>query len=606
MLRHYIPSKNITAEQVLDINSLNKALKTYAEDPSKENLTAIISAAENFIRSIPEHIRIKSSDQTWEEILSAWPDAIPIRNIQKKAVELLYLPEAENSAKARWQMLRELFISNSDSGQSKILEEEYWPEFKFRGQMAIANWIRDSSYEALNKFNTFHEAIEADKNRRGLTKLTIKYFKDPSKYEIQLKNGKAYQARDLLDTSDAAGTDIKSGECIFVADTSGKIYCNDPRKFLTSQVHHSSFLQGRPVMAAGTLRVENGVIKEITLLSGHYRPGRKELLDFLKLLQKNSVNLKQISVIDRPNGIKKNAFTYLKTKGVMLGDDRAETINQLASEAFKEILNKQRKGLTISKDELDNAEKLLNIASDLGSPEALYNKAQALVKVSSLYQRMDAEERNKTATKILEHLQTIRSQWSTLAREFLAREVPSSSASASTRTLNNKSKNLPNKMNKIKDDDKHKLISLRIELSTPGLSIKQQKEMTLETLNGLINAKTDIKSLYAIYSLLNTKEGDFLRKEQGFHKIFGTQGQTKRWQNILDKMQHKALDLAKQKGNIDNAEKEKLLEIWRTPKGRIGAANLFETDYKKQFYKLIYEKKIHILELNKEQYTHKK
>ena len=39
-----------------------------------------------------------------------------------------------------------------------------------------------------------------------------------------------------------------------------------------AKFHHSSFLAGEKVAAAGEIIIENGIIKEITNGSGHYRP----------------------------------------------------------------------------------------------------------------------------------------------------------------------------------------------------------------------------------------------------------------------------------------------------------------------------------------------
>jgi len=50
--------------------------------------------------------------------------------------------------------------------------------------------------------------------------------------------------------------------------------------------HHSSFLSGKPVGAAGEIIIEKGIIKEVTNASGHYQPS-------LKMVEKNI--LKELS-----------------------------------------------------------------------------------------------------------------------------------------------------------------------------------------------------------------------------------------------------------------------------------------------------------------------
>jgi hypothetical protein len=52
--------------------------------------------------------------------------------------------------------------------------------------------------------------------------------------------------------------------------------------------HHSSFLAGEPVAAAGEIRVSNGVLKTVSNNSGHYQPQPGYLIQFLLELRKRS------------------------------------------------------------------------------------------------------------------------------------------------------------------------------------------------------------------------------------------------------------------------------------------------------------------------------
>lgn len=51
------------------------------------------------------------------------------------------------------------------------------------------------------------------------------------------------------------------------------------------EFHHSSFLSGKKVAAAGEIKIEKGIIKLVTDESGHYKPSitkvEKNLLDEL-------------------------------------------------------------------------------------------------------------------------------------------------------------------------------------------------------------------------------------------------------------------------------------------------------------------------------------
>jgi hypothetical protein len=56
---------------------------------------------------------------------------------------------------------------------------------------------------------------------------------------------------------------------------------------VSGSFHHSSFLCGAPVLAAGMIKVEKGRIRGIHEKNGHYRSQEVHMQSFLKLLQRN-------------------------------------------------------------------------------------------------------------------------------------------------------------------------------------------------------------------------------------------------------------------------------------------------------------------------------
>ena len=56
---------------------------------------------------------------------------------------------------------------------------------------------------------------------------------------------------------------------IFVLTIDGEMYVG---KKMKGRFHHSSFTCGSPALAAGNIYVEHGVVKRISMRSGHYRP----------------------------------------------------------------------------------------------------------------------------------------------------------------------------------------------------------------------------------------------------------------------------------------------------------------------------------------------
>jgi transposase len=76
---------------------------------------------------------------------------------------------------------------------------------------------------------------------------------------------------------------VHEGHAIFVMDKYGDIYISNHEA--AGKIHHSSFMAGRPVAAAGEIRIEQGVVKLVSPLSGHYHPTRAQLDQFIQRLR---------------------------------------------------------------------------------------------------------------------------------------------------------------------------------------------------------------------------------------------------------------------------------------------------------------------------------
>ncbi|KAK1571280.1 hypothetical protein Q3G72_014457 [Acer saccharum] len=61
--------------------------------------------------------------------------------------------------------------------------------------------------------------------------------------------------------------------------------------------HHSSFLAGGAILAAGRLEAEDGKLKSVSAYSGHYRPTTENLGSFLAFLKENGVNVDEVQVL---------------------------------------------------------------------------------------------------------------------------------------------------------------------------------------------------------------------------------------------------------------------------------------------------------------------
>jgi len=82
---------------------------------------------------------------------------------------------------------------------------------------------------------------------------------------------------------------------IFVMDPAGNIYAS---KLIVGVFHHSSFLAGAPVAAAGELRFKNGKLIAIINKSGHYKPSPDQLNQFVDRLKLQNVDISSVEVKD--------------------------------------------------------------------------------------------------------------------------------------------------------------------------------------------------------------------------------------------------------------------------------------------------------------------
>ncbi len=108
-----------------------------------------------------------------------------------------------------------------------------------------------------------------------------------SAYELTVKDGLLYDASGKLFDTTASATARGQGKAIFVMDENGRIFASTYQK--VGQFHHSSFLAGKPVAAAGEIIVKNGKVIALNNQSGHYRPTAEVVMQFLKELQRRGV-----------------------------------------------------------------------------------------------------------------------------------------------------------------------------------------------------------------------------------------------------------------------------------------------------------------------------
>jgi hypothetical protein len=91
---------------------------------------------------------------------------------------------------------------------------------------------------------------------------------------------------------DSNGVPLYTGTYIFVVDQQGRLIASPP---VEGRIHHSSLGAGKPVLTAGTIKVVDGQIMQLSNQSGHYRPSTESFEHFVVALEHEGV------ILDRAN-----------------------------------------------------------------------------------------------------------------------------------------------------------------------------------------------------------------------------------------------------------------------------------------------------------------
>jgi len=92
-------------------------------------------------------------------------------------------------------------------------------------------------------------------------------------------------------TSGKPGEARPKSKWIYVLDVHNRFYIN---KKQAGEFHHTSFTRGGPVRAAGSIIVQQGVVRQITAWSGHYRPTEQDFDEVLVYLGSQGVDMSAV------------------------------------------------------------------------------------------------------------------------------------------------------------------------------------------------------------------------------------------------------------------------------------------------------------------------
>ncbi len=118
----------------------------------------------------------------------------------------------------------------------------------------------------------------------------VKYYDEQNrqKFSLSTHDGKIYDAYGRPFHTAGLGYE-KNGHVIFVMDEQGRFFASKYNN--EGEFHHSSLVAGEPVATAGTIRVTDGILQEITNFSGHYKPNKSFLLQAVHHLRSLGVGI---------------------------------------------------------------------------------------------------------------------------------------------------------------------------------------------------------------------------------------------------------------------------------------------------------------------------
>lgn len=103
---------------------------------------------------------------------------------------------------------------------------------------------------------------------------------------------------------------VRPNAWIFVADTSFRLYLGIKQ---SGAFQHSSFLNGGRISSAGMMKIKDGQIRQISPLSGHYRPPTKNFRNFVHSMRDQGVDMSRVS-ISHSYAVLVGLEAYVKTR----------------------------------------------------------------------------------------------------------------------------------------------------------------------------------------------------------------------------------------------------------------------------------------------------
>ncbi|KAG0359139.1 hypothetical protein BGZ54_010095 [Gamsiella multidivaricata] len=250
-------------------------------------------------------------------------------------------PQTPNESKTRWAWRRAEFLGSRlgkgsvgvSTEEALVLLTEHWLEMSDKKHRYGSNlkpyheyWLEQETSQNFFYWLDKGEGKDVDLEERPRARLDeqrVQYLQahERQQYAVHVVDGLLFYKISghpvhTLPTSVQAGDDVdvsqvlpdsndhddeatrlekkrirNKSKFIYVTDPQGTLYVAQKVK---GQFHHSSFLGGGTVCAAGGIIVNRGKLIKINPKSGHYRPGQRHFDRLLKNLKDQGVSLEDV------------------------------------------------------------------------------------------------------------------------------------------------------------------------------------------------------------------------------------------------------------------------------------------------------------------------
>ena len=284
-------------------------------------VNALIKACDNY--------KVYRSLEIFRKVL---PGMSSVSNLYAQLlVRLAELLPYKKSNNTRWNKIKSIVAS---AGQgAKTMNPAYWSEATTHISPRLTTDLLQIWKESNTLYNfndwLYKEYIpillKSNNNaeRERATELInlreVRYLNELERQDkkITVHNGLFYNALGaFFDTINLSTFFSGKGWGIYVMDGLDNIYSNS---HITNEFHHSSFLGGAPVKAAGEFVVTKGKLAAISAKSGHYWPTPKMYTYILSHLYQHGVNLHGVPArTDYDKPIFHDALEVMQNEGVVV------------------------------------------------------------------------------------------------------------------------------------------------------------------------------------------------------------------------------------------------------------------------------------------------